>query len=120
MLLSVRSGGYSPAGSGMNDGGLVIDLSRMNAITVDQEKRIARLEPGLTWNQVAQALQPHGLALSSGDTGTVGADGLLLGGGIGWMVRKYGLTIDHLCAVELVTADGEFLHASADNNAELF
>jgi FAD/FMN-containing dehydrogenase len=120
MPLSVRSGGHSLAGYGMNDGGLVIDLSRMKAITVDPEKRIARLEPGLTWSEVANTLQPYGLALSSGDTGTVGVGGLLLGGGIGWMVRKYGLTLDHLRAVELVTADGEFLRASADNNAELF
>jgi FAD/FMN-containing dehydrogenase len=120
MPLSVRSGGHSLAGYGMNDGGLVIDLSRMKAITVDPEKRIARLEPGLTWSEVANTLQPYGLALSSGDTGTVGVGGLLLGGGIGWMVRKYGLTLDHLRAMELVTADGEFLRASADNNAELF
>jgi FAD/FMN-containing dehydrogenase len=120
MPLSVRSGGHSLAGYSMNDGGLVIDLSRMKAITVDPEKRTARLEPGLTWNEVAQTLQPYGLALSSGDTGTVGVGGLLSGGGIGWMVRKYGLTIDHVHAVELVTADGEFLHASADSNAELF
>jgi len=120
MPLSVRSGGHSLAGYGMNDVGLVIDLSRMKAITVDPEKRIARLEPGLTWSEVANTLQPYGLALSSGDTGTVGVGGLLLGGGIGWMVRKYGLTLDHLRAVELVTVDGEFLRASADNNAELF
>jgi FAD/FMN-containing dehydrogenase len=120
MPVSVRSGGHSPAGYGMNDRGMVIDLSRMKAITVDPEKRIARLEPGLTWSEVAQTLQPHGLALSSGDTGTVGVGGLLLGGGIGWMVRKYGLTLDHVRAVELVTADGEFLRASSDSNAELF
>jgi FAD/FMN-containing dehydrogenase len=120
MPLSVRSGGQSIAGYGTNDGGLVIDLSRMKAITVDPEKRTARLEPGLTWNEVAHTLQPYGLALSSGDTGTVGVGGLLLGGGIGWMVRKYGLTIDHVRAVELVTADGEFLRANADNDSELF
>ena len=90
MPLSVRSGGHSIAGYSTNDGGLVIDLSHMKAITVDPEKRTARLEPGLTWNEVAQTLQPYGLALSSGDTGTVGVGGLLLGGGIGWMVRKHG------------------------------
>ncbi len=120
MPLSVRSGGHSIAGYGTNNGGMVIDLSHMKAITVDPEKRTARLEPGLTWNEVAHTLQPHGLALSSGDTGTVGVGGLLSGGGIGWMVRKYGLTIDHVRAVELVTADGEFLRVSSDNNAELF
>ena len=120
MAVSVRSGGHSPAGYSTNEGGMVIDLSRMKAITVDPEQRTARLEAGLTWNEVAQTLQPYGLALTSGDTGTVGVSGLLLGGGIGWMVRKYGLTLDHLRAVELVTADGQFLQASADEHADLF
>ena len=120
MSLSVRSGGHSPAGYGTNDGGMVIDLSRMNAITIDPEQRIARIEAGRTWSEVAAALQPYGLALTSGDTGSVGVGGLLLGGGIGWMVRKYGMTIDHVRAVELVTADGDFLRASADEHADLF
>jgi FAD/FMN-containing dehydrogenase len=120
MAVSVRSGGHSPAGYSTNEGGVVIDLSRMKAIAVDPEQRTARLEAGLTWNEVAQTLQPYGLALTSGDTGTVGVSGLLLGGGIGWMVRKYGLTLDHLRAVELVTADGQVLRASADQHADLF
>ena len=118
--VSVRSGGHSLAGYGTNDGGLVIDLSLMKSITVDPERRIARIEPGLTWGEVASTLQPHGLALTSGDMASVGVGGLLLGGGIGWMVRKYGLALDRLRAVELVTADGEILHASADEHAELF
>jgi len=120
MAVSVRSGGHSFAGYGTTDGGMVIDLSRMKAITIDSTRRIARLEPGLTWGEVANALHPHGLALTSGDMASVGVGGLLLGGGIGWMVRKYGLTIDHLRAVELVTAGGQFLRASADENPELF
>lgn len=120
LVLSVRSGGHSPAGHGTNDGGMVIDLSHMKAITIDPERRTARLESGLTWGEVASALQPYGLALTSGDTGTVGVGGLLLGGGIGWMARKYGLTIDHVRAVELVTATGEVLRASADENSDLF
>jgi len=120
MEVSVRSGGHNMAGYGTNDGGLVIDLSQMKAITVNPERRIARIEPGLTWGEVARTLQPHGLALTSGDTSSVGVGGLLLGGGIGWMVRKYGLAIDRLRAVELVTADGQFLRASAGKNAELF
>jgi len=120
MEVSVRSGGHNMAGYGTNDGGLVIDLSQMKAMTVDPELRIARIEPGLTWGEVARTLQPHSLALTSGDTSSVGVGGLLLGGGIGWMVRKYGLAIDRLRAVELVTADGEFLRASAGKNAELF
>lgn len=120
LAVSVRSGGHSPAAYGTNDGGIVIDLSGMKAISVDPTQRVACLESGLTWNEVAHTLQPYGLALTSGDTGTVGVGGLLLGGGIGWMVRKYGLTIDHLCAVELVTAEGEVLRASADKHSELF
>ena len=120
LVISVRSGGHSPAGYSTNDGGMVIDLSDMNAITVGPERRVARIEAGLTWKEVAKALQPYGLALTSGDTGSVGVGGLILGGGIGWMVRKYGMTIDHVRAVELVTADGEFLRASADEHADLF
>ena len=120
MDVSVRSGGHSMVGYGTNDGGLIIDLSNMKAFSVDPEQRIAYLEPGLTWSEVANELQPYGLALTSGDTATVGVGGLLLGGGIGWMARKYGLALDHVRAVELVTADGEFLRASADNHSELF
>ncbi len=99
---------------------MVIDLSQMKAITIDPTRRTTRLESGLTWAEVAAAAHPYSLALTSGDMGSVGVGGLLLGGGIGWMVRKYGLTIDHLRAVELVTADGQFLRASADEHAELF
>ena len=113
LAISVRSGGHSPAGFGTIDGGMVIDLSLMKGITIDPVQRTARLEPGLTWAEVAQAAHQYGLALTSGDTGSVGVGGLLLGGGMGWMVRKYGLTIDRLRAVELVTADGQFLRASA-------
>ncbi|HEX6556489.1 MAG TPA: FAD-binding oxidoreductase [Ktedonobacteraceae bacterium] len=120
LAVSVRSGGHSPAGFGTTDGGMVIDLSRMKAISIDPIQRTARLQPGLTWAEVAQAAHPYGLALTSGDTGSVGVGGLLLGGGMGWMVRKYGLTIDRLRAVELVTADGHFLRASAQENADLF
>jgi FAD/FMN-containing dehydrogenase len=118
--LSVRSGGHSVAGYGTNEGGMVLDLSCMKAIRIDPERCTARIEPGLTWGEVSNALQPSGLALTAGDTATVGVGGLLLGGGIGWMVCKYGLAIDHLRAVELVTADGQFLRASADEHGELF
>lgn len=118
--VAVRSGGHSIAGYSSSEGGLVIDLSEMKALAVDTEQCIMRLEPGLTWKEVADALQPYGLALTAGDTGTVGVGGLMLGGGIGWMVRKYGLAIDNLRAVELVTADGELLRASEDENSELF
>ena len=120
LVVSVRSGGHSIVGHSTNDGGMVIDLSRMKAITIDPIRRTTRIEPGLTWAEVTEAAHPHGLALTSGDTDSVGVGGLLLGGGIGWMVRKYGLTIDRLRAVELVTADGAFLRASANEHSELF
>lgn len=103
--VSVRSGGHSVAGHSTGNG-IVIDLSPMKGIAIDPERRIARIEPGLTWGEVAAATQPYGLAISAGDTATVGVGGLTLGGGIGWMVRKHGLAIDNLRAVELVTADG--------------
>ncbi|MBD2059568.1 FAD-binding oxidoreductase [Oculatella sp. FACHB-28] len=120
MTLSVRSGGHSAAGHGTNNGGLVIDLSNLKTMTIDPIRHTARLEPGLTWGEVAEKLQPYGLALTAGDVASVGVGGLLLGGGIGWMVRAYGLTIDRLQAVELVTADGQLLRASADEHPELF
>ncbi|WP_228037743.1 FAD-binding oxidoreductase [Nodosilinea sp. LEGE 06152] len=120
MTLSVRSGGHSAAGHGTNTGGLVIDLSQMKAITIDLVRQTARLEPGLTWGEVAKELQPLGLAITAGDVASVGVGGLLLGGGIGWMVRAYGLTIDRLQAVEVVTADGQLVRASADAHPELF
>jgi FAD/FMN-containing dehydrogenase len=120
MAVSVRSGGHSMAGYGTNEGGMVIDLSGMKAIAIDPLRCTARIGPGLTWREVANTLQPYGLALTSGDVATVGVGGLLLGGGIGWMVRKYGLAIDRLRAVEVVTADGQLLRASADENGELF
>lgn len=118
--VAVRSGGHSPAGYSSVDNGIVIDLSHMKAISIDPAQSTARLEPGLTWGEVAEAAQAHGLALTSGDTATVGVGGLLLGGGIGWMVRKQGLALDHLRAVELVTANGQIVRASADENADLF
>ncbi len=120
MTLSVRSGGHSIPGHSSNDSGLVIDLSNLKKITIDPVRRTARLEPGLTWGEVANTLQPFGLAMTAGDVASVGVGGLLVGGGIGWMVRAYGLTIDRVRSVELVTADGQLLRASADENPELF
>jgi FAD/FMN-containing dehydrogenase len=108
------------AGHGAVEGGVLIDLSRMNRLEIDADRRVARIEPGQTWGAVAGQLQPHSLALTSGDTATVGVGGLALGGGIGWMARKHGLTIDHLLSVELVTADGQVLTASTEENADLF
>lgn len=117
--VAVRSGGHSVAGYSTGDG-LVIDLSPMKGIEIDPVRRVARVESGLTWGEVAAATQPYGLAITAGDTATVGVGGLTLGGGIGWMVRKHGLAIDNLRSVEVVTADGGFLRASATENADLF
>jgi FAD/FMN-containing dehydrogenase len=120
MTVAVRSGGHSFAGHSTIDGGMLIDLSPMKAITIDRIRRIARIEPGLTWGEVARATHAYGLALTSGDMASVGVGGLMLGGGIGWMVRKHGQAIDHLRAVELVTASGEILRASERAHPELF
>jgi FAD/FMN-containing dehydrogenase len=120
MAVAVRSGGHSFAGHSTIDGGMLIDLSSMRAITIDRGRRIARIEPGLTWGEVARAAHAYGLGLTSGDMASVGVGGLMLGGGIGWMVRKHGLAIDHLRAVELVTASGEILRASERAHPELF
>ncbi len=119
--LSIRSGGHGISGRSTNDGGIVIDLGRMNAIEViDEANRRVRIEPGARWMEVANALLPYGWALSSGDYGGVGVGGLATAGGVGWLARKHGLTIDHLRAVEMVLADGSVVRASDDENADLF
>jgi FAD/FMN-containing dehydrogenase len=121
LTLSIRSGGHSGAGFGTNVGGLVIDLSTMNRIDIiDATAGRVRIEPGAHWGDVAKTLESHGLAISSGDTATVGVGGLTLGGGIGWMVRKYGLAIDSLVAAEIVTADGQLLRTSTTEYDDLF
>ncbi len=121
LLLSVRGGGHSFAGFGTNDGGVVIDLSNLaNVEIIDKERHLVRIGGGATWGQVAAALAPHGLAISSGDTKSVGVGGLTLTGGIGWKVRKHGLALDSVAAAELVTASGQVVHASAEENPELF
>ncbi|MEK7153112.1 MAG: FAD-binding oxidoreductase, partial [Patescibacteria group bacterium] len=121
LLLSVRGGGHNGAGFGTNIDGLVIDLSPMNSITViDEQKNIVRIEGGTKWVSVADTLAAHGLAISSGDTKSVGVGGLMLMGGMGWMVRKYGLALDNLVAAEVVVANGEVLRASAEEHTDLF
>lgn len=118
--LAVRSGGHGLAGSGTNDGGLVIDLRRLNKVTVlDRKKRLVRVEAGARWAQVAEALSPHGLAISSGDHGNVGVGGLATGGGVGWLVRHFGLTVDRVRAVEVVLADGSAVRADASDEPDL-
>ena len=119
--LSVRGGGHAFAGFGTNDGGVVIDLSKLAGVElVDKERHLVLIGGGALWGQVAATLATHGLAISSGDTKSVGVGGLTLSGGIGWKVRKYGLAIDNLVAVELVTAEGEVVRASVQENPELF
>jgi FAD/FMN-containing dehydrogenase len=121
LVLSVRGGGHGFPGFGTNDGGIVIDLSRLaNVEIIDKERHLVRIGGGATWGQVAAVLAPHGLAISSGDTKSVGVGGLTLTGGIGWKVRKYGLALDSVAAAEVVTASGEVVHASAQENPELF
>jgi FAD/FMN-containing dehydrogenase len=119
--LGIRSGGHGISGRSTNDGGLVIDVGALDEITIlDKAARLVRIGAGARWRDVATALQPHGWALSSGDYGGVGVGGLATAGGIGFLSRKHGLTIDHLRAVEMVLADGTLARASADENSELF
>jgi FAD/FMN-containing dehydrogenase len=118
--LAVRGGGHSIAGHSVSDGGIVLDLSEMKAIDVDPQGRTAWAESGLTAAEFTNAAAAHGLALGFGDTGSVGIGGLTLGGGVGYLVRKHGLTIDDLLAAEIVTADGEILHVDAESHPDLF
>ena len=121
LLLSVRGGGHGFAGFGTNDGGVVIDLSKLATVEIiDNERHLVRIGGGATWGQVAAVLAPHGLSISSGDTKSVGVGGLTLTGGIGWKVRKYGLALDNVVAAEVVTANGAVVRASAEENPELF
>jgi FAD binding domain-containing protein/berberine-like enzyme len=120
MQLAVRSGGHSAAGHSVSDGGIVLDLSEMKAIDIDPQGGTAWAETGLTAAEFTNAAAAHGLALGFGDTGSVGIGGLTLGGGVGYLVRKHGLTIDDLLAAELVTADGDLLHVDADSHPDLF
>jgi FAD/FMN-containing dehydrogenase len=120
LLLSVRGGGHNGAGLGMCDGGVVIDLSPMKGIRVDPTSRTVRVEPGCTQGEVDHATHPFGLAVPSGTVACTGIAGLTLGGGHGYLTRKYGLTIDNLLEVDIVMADGRLVTANAENYADLF
>jgi alkanesulfonate monooxygenase SsuD/methylene tetrahydromethanopterin reductase-like flavin-dependent oxidoreductase (luciferase family)/FAD/FMN-containing dehydrogenase len=118
---AIRSGGHSLTGASTNDGGLVINLARLNHVEVlDAATGRIRVGPGARWSHVAQALLPHGLAISSGDYGGVGVGGLATAGGIGFLGRKHGLTIDHMIAADVVLGDGTLVHASTEEHADLF
>jgi FAD/FMN-containing dehydrogenase len=118
--LAVRGGGHSLAGHGVSDGGVVLDLSEMRALEIDADERTAWAEAGLTAGEYTAAAAQHGLATGFGDNGSVGIAGITLGGGVGFLVRKHGLTIDSLLAADVVTADGELLRADAETNPDLF
>ena len=119
--VAVRSGGHSALGHGTNDGGMVIDLQRLDAVEVlDRDERLVRVGGGATWGRVAAELAPYGWGLTAGDTNDVGVGGLTLGGGMGWMVRRHGLAIDNLVGARVVLADGRLVRASATDNPDLF
>lgn len=118
--LAIRSGGHSAAGHSVVEGGIVLDLSEMKGLEIDDEQRTAWAETGLTAGEYTAAAGRHGLATGFGDTGSVGIGGITLGGGVGFLVRKYGLTIDDVLAAEIVTADGQIRQVDADTHPDLF
>ncbi len=118
--LAVRGGGHSSAGHSASEGGLVLDLTQLKQLEIDPDRRVARAAAGLTAGEVTSAAAAHDLAVGFGDTSSVGISGITLGGGIGYLVRKYGLTIDNLLAAEIVTADGELVRTDAEHHPDLF
>lgn len=118
--LAIRSGGHSSVGHSVTEGGIVIDLAKMKDLQIDPEARTAWAETGLTAGELTTAAAAHGLAVGFGDTGSVGIGGITLGGGVGYLVRKYGLTIDNLLAAEVVTADGQIRHVDEQTHPDLF
>ena len=120
LLLAVRGGGHNIAGNAVFDGGLMIDLSPMKKVTIDPKARTACVEPGVTLGEFDKEAQAHGLATPTGINSTTGVAGLTLGGGFGWLSRKYGLTVDNLISVDIVTSDGKLVNASATENPDLF
>src|SRR5919204_2361782 len=119
LTVAVRGGGHNVAGNATVDGGLVIDLSPMKGVRVDPEARTVRAQGGLTWGELDAETQAFGLATTGGLVTTTGIAGFTLGGGIGWLMRKHGLACDNLISADLITADGQIVHASESENAEL-
>src|SRR5687768_13791465 len=120
LVVAVRGGGHNVAGTAVCDGGVVIDLSPMKGTWVDPRARVARAQPGLLWGELDHETQPFGLATPGGIVSHTGIAGLTLGGGLGWLMRRHGLTADNLLSADVVTADGALVRASADENADLF
>jgi len=120
LLTAIRGGGHNGAGLGTCDDGLVIDLSRMKGIRVNPAAKTVRVEPGCVWGDVDHATHAFGMATPCGFISTTGVAGLTLGGGIGYLTRRYGLTIDNLLAVDVVLADGRFVTANSEENSDLF
>jgi FAD/FMN-containing dehydrogenase len=120
LLVSIRGGGHSAPGYGTNEGGLVIDLSPMKGIRVDPDARTVSAQGGVLWRELDHETQAYGLATTGGTVSNTGITGLTLGGGLGWLMGKHGLTVDNLISADLVTADGEFRKASVKDNPDLF
>ena len=120
LLVSVRGGGHSAPGYGTNDGGLVIDLSSMKGIRVDPDARTVQAQGGALWRDLDHETQAFGLATTGGTVSNTGIVGLTLGGGLGWLMGKHGLSVDNLISADVVTADGQFRRASERDNADLF
>src|SRR4029453_6885864 len=118
--IAIRGGGHNVAGTAVCNDGIVIDLSMMRGVRVDPAERRVWVQGGALWGDVDHETQAHGLAVTGGIVSHTGVAGLPLGGGVGWLMRKHGLTIDNLLAVDVVTADGELLRASEDEHPDLF
>jgi FAD/FMN-containing dehydrogenase len=118
--LAIRGGGHNVAGNGTVDDGIVLDMGRLNAVDVDPSSRLVRVEAGATLGDIDRATEPHALAVPVGVVSGTGIAGLTLGGGVGWLTRPYGLTIDNLVSAEVVLATGEAVRASADEHPDLF
>jgi len=118
--VSIRGGGHNVAGRAVTEGGVMIDLAEMKGVTVDPDRATAKAEGGVTWGELNGAAGKHGLAVTGGLISTTGIAGYTLGGGLGWLMAKYGMAADNLLAVELVTAEGEVLDVGADSHPDLF
>ena len=120
VLLSVKGGGHHAAGTALTDGGLTIDMGRMRSVVVDPERRLAHVQPGCRLGDVDNATQAHGLATVLGSDADTGVAGLTLGGGFGYLSRRFGWSVDNLVEAEVATADGELVRAAEDEHADLF